>query len=198
MGSGLRAVTIPAPVDGECMQNLLNLLPLVAFVVGYYLRDIYLATQVLMVSMVLVAAIDWFMHGRVSRMHMLSTVLILLFGSATLLLHDPRFLKWKPTIFMWLVALAFLGSQWIGRQTLAQRMLQPTLPEQADLPRLVWLRANLAWVLCYALMGIANLWVAFNASERVWVNFKVFGLTAVTMLFAMGQAWWLHSRVARS
>ncbi len=180
------------------MQNLLNLLPLLVFIAGYYLRDIYLATQALMVSMVVVAAIDWFLHGRVSRMHMLSTVLILVFGTATLLLHDPRFLKWKPTIFMWLVALAFLGSQWIGRQPLAQRMLQPALPEQAELPRLVWLRANLAWVLCYALLGAANLWVAFNASERVWVNFKVFGLTAVLMLFAMGQAWWLHSRLTRS
>ena len=68
-------------------------------------------------------------------MHALSTVLVLVFGGATLLFHDPRFLKVKPTLLLWLLALAFLGSQWIGRKPLAQRMLEPALPPGTSLPR---------------------------------------------------------------
>jgi len=179
------------------MQNLLNFLPLAVFLIAYKLRGIYFATQVLMISMVLLVIIDYLWHRRVSRMHLLSTALVFLFGIPTLLLRDPMFLKWKPTIFMWLVALAHLGSQWIGRESLAQRMLQPSLPEGTTLPRTAWVRANLAWVLFYLLLGAANLWVAFNASESSWVNFKVFGLTLALMAFAVGQAWWLSSRTSR-
>jgi len=176
------------------MHTLLNLFPIVAFFVAYYLRDIYVATATIMAAMVLVALIDLLRTGRVSSMHLLSTALILVFGSATLILRDPRFLKWKPTIFMWLLAVAFMASQWIGRTPLAQRMLQSALPENADLPRSVWLRANWIWVISYLLLGAANYWVAFHASERIWVNFKVIGLTAALMAVAMGQAFWLHAR----
>ena len=50
-------------------------------------------------------------------------VLVVVFGAATLLLHDKRFIQWKPTVFFWLTSLAFLGSFWIGEQTLTERLL---------------------------------------------------------------------------
>jgi intracellular septation protein len=178
------------------MQTLTNLLPLAAFLVTYYLRGIYAATAVLMAAMVLVLLIDYVRLRKVTPMHLLSTVLVLLFGTATLLLRDPRFLKWKPSIFMWMLAVAFLVSQWIGKAPLAQRMMQPALPEGAHIERGAWLRLNLLWVVFYALLGAANLWVAYNSSERAWVNFKVFGLTAALMAFAVAQALWLNSKAA--
>jgi intracellular septation protein len=179
------------------MQNLLNFAPLLAFVIAYKTRDIYFATAVLMISMLLLCVVEWLLVRRVSPMQMLSTALVLVFGTATLLLRDPRFLKWKPTIFMWLMSAAFLASQWVGREPLAQRMLQPAVPD-AQLRRGVWLTLNLQWVACYLLLGFANWWVAFHASEAAWVNFKVFGLTAALMVFAGTQAWWLSSRTAGS
>lgn len=180
------------------MQNLLNFMPLLAFVVAYKLRDIYFATAVLMAAMVLLCLIEWLRARTISSMQLLSTALVLVFGTATLTLRDPRFLKWKPTIFMWLMAAAFLVSQWSGRTPLAQRMLEPAIPDSNGLPRAIWVRLNLQWIACYLLLGLANWWVAFHASEAAWVNFKVFGLTAALMVFAGTQAWWLSSRTAGS
>ena len=177
------------------MDSLLNFLPLLAFLAAYKLRDIYVATAALMVTMVLLCGVEFLRHRRVSAMQALSTVLILVFGTATLVLRDPRFLKWKPTIFMWLLSLAFLGSQWLGKAPLAQRMFQTALPEGAELPRTSWLRLNLQWVLAYAVLGLANWWVAFHLPEATWVNFKVFGLTAALMAVAVAQAVWLSRAV---
>jgi intracellular septation protein len=176
------------------MQTFTNLMPLAAFLAAYYLRGIYAATAVLMAAMVLVLAVDYVRLRKVTPMHLLSTVLVLVFGSATLLLRDPLFLKWKPSIFMWMLAVAFLLSQWIGRAPLAQRMMQSALPEVARIERGSWLKLNLLWVVFYGLLGAANLWVAYNTSERFWIGFKVFGLTAALMVFAVLQALWLNNK----
>jgi len=177
------------------MQAALNLLPLVAFLVAYRLGGIYVATAVLMASMVLLAAVDWLRTRRVSTMHAISTALVLAFGTATLLLHDPRFIKWKATVLYWLLALAFLGSQFIGRMPFIQRMLEPVVPGSERLGRVHWLRLNFAWVVAYALLGAANLYVAYRASESTWIHFKVIGLTIVTAGLAVGQALWLQRRI---
>lgn len=177
------------------MPALLNLLPLAAFLIAYLAGGIYVATAVLMVAMVLLAAIDWLRTRQVSPMHALTTVLVLVFGTATLALHDPRFLKWKASALLWLLALAFLGSQFAGRAPLVQRMLEPAMPGSERLPRADWLRLNLAWVVAYALLGGLNLLVAYEASERTWVWFKVVGLTVATMGLALWQAAWLQKRL---
>ena len=115
----------------ELMQATLNFLPLAAFMLAYKFGGIYVATAVLMASMLLLALVDYLRMRRVSPMHAVSTVLVLIFGTATLVLHDPRFLKVKPTLLLWIMALAFLGSQWIGATPLAQRLLEPALPPDA-------------------------------------------------------------------
>jgi intracellular septation protein len=176
------------------MQATLNFLPLAAFMLAYKYGGIYVATAVLMASMLLLALVDYLRVRRVSPMHAVSTVLVLIFGTATLVLHDPRFLKVKPTLLLWIMALAFLGSQWIGATPLAQRLLEPALPPEAKVSRAQWLRLNLVWVGAYALLGALNLYVAHNASEQAWVYFKGFGLTIALALLAVGQALWLHKR----
>jgi intracellular septation protein len=174
------------------MRALLNFLPLAAFMLAYKLGGIYVATTVLMIAMVLLALADYLHLRRVSAMHALSTVLVLIFGGATLAFHDPRFLKVKPTLLLWLMALAFLASQWLGRAPLVQRMLEPALPPGTSLSRARWQRANLVWVAALLLLGAVNLYVAYAASEQTWVYFKVFGLSialaALVMRLADGEA----------
>src|ERR1700728_2397622 len=176
------------------MQALFDLAPLLAFFLAYYLGGIYLATAVLMIAMVALLLLDLLRLKRVPPMHLLSAVLVLALGSATLILRDPRFLKWKPTVFLWLVALASLVSPWVSRAPLAQRLLAPMVSGSDTVPRRTWLRLNLLWVGFYAALGALNLWVADNASERAWVNFKVFGLSAAFVVFAIAQALWLATR----
>ena len=176
------------------MQALFDLAPVAAFFVTYYLAGIYIATAVLMAAMLLLLVSDYLRLRRVPPMHLLSALLVFALGGITLLLHDARFVKWKPTIFLWLVAMAAAVSVWFSRVPLAQRLLQPIVEHSEALPRRVWLKLNWMWVIFYALLGATNLWIADHRSERYWVNFKFFGLTVAFALFAMAQAAWLASR----
>jgi intracellular septation protein len=105
------------------MQAFTAFAPLVAFFVTYSLRGLYPATAVLIVAMLALLAFDWLRLRRIPPLHALSTVLVVIFGSATLLLHNRLFIQWKPTILFWLLSVAFLASFWIGARTLAQRFL---------------------------------------------------------------------------
>lgn len=176
------------------MQPLFDLAPLLAFLLAYWLRGIYVATAVLMVAMVALLLVDWLRLRRLPPMHLLSAGLVLLLGGATLLLRDARFLKWKPTVFLWLVSVAAVASVWMGPRPLAQRLLQPLVAKSEQLPRRAWLTLNWLWAGFYLLLGALNLVVADLASERAWVYFKVFGLTAAFLVFAMGQGAWLAVR----
>lgn len=175
------------------MQALIEFLPVLAFGIAYYFADIYVATIVLMVGMPLSLAIVWFRAGRVPRMLATSTALVLLFGAATLGLRDARFIQWKPSIFMWALAVAFLASAFIGRQPLAQRLMA-NMVEEAKMTRGEWLKLNTGWVFYGLVAGAANILVALKATETAWVNFKLFGLTGLMLVFLLGQVYWLHAR----
>ena len=170
------------------MQAFLDLLPVLAFFVAYKLRGIYVATAVLMAGMVLLLGVTWAWRRRISVLMAVSAVLVLLGGSATLLLHDPVFIKWKPTVYFWIMGAVFLGSTWIGRRPLAQALQQSAFPEATGVARGAWQRVNLAWAAFFAGLGALNLYVAFRMSEGAWVNFKVYGLTALLFVFGVAQA----------
>lgn len=179
------------------MQALTEFAPLVAFVAAYYLRGLYVATAVLMVAMLALLAVDWLRLKRIPPLHTLSTVLVLIFGGATLALHDRAFIQWKPTVFFWLASLAFLGSFWIGERTLTERLLGGALTEafgarlQVGAP--LWRRLNLLWVLFYFLLGALNVAVLLYLSERAWVALKLVDFVAV-LLFVLAQVLWVGAR----
>lgn len=176
------------------MQALTGFAPLLAFFVTYSLRGLYAATAVLMVAMLALLAFDWLRQRRIPPLHALSTALVLILGSATLLLHNRLFIQWKATILLWLLSLAFLASFWIGERTLAQRFMGPVLEGRLQVSAALWRRLNGWSALFYALLGAANLAVAYHASERTWVHFKVFGLTLLIFAFVFVQVLWLSSR----
>ena len=178
------------------MQALTGLTPLLAFFVTYALRGLYAATAVLMVAMLLLLGFDWLRQRRIPQLHALSTVLVLIFGGATLLLHNRIFIQWKATLFLWLLSAAFVASGWIGERTLAERFLAPALESWRSVSAALWRRVNLWSAAFYAALGGANLAVAYYASERTWVYFKVFGLALLTFAFLVAQLMWLAARAA--
>lgn len=180
------------------MQQFLDFAPLVVFLVAYYVGGLYVATGALMIAMLAMLVADRLLLGRIPAMHWISTALVLVFGAATLLLHDQRFIQWKPTIFFWLVSAALLVSRWVGEQPLVERLLAPALGADSTLPRASWQRINVVWAAFYAALGVLNIAVARGASEEVWVNFKVFGLTALTFLFIAAQLPWILKRARAS
>ncbi|MEY2854093.1 MAG: hypothetical protein RL030_1225 [Pseudomonadota bacterium] len=175
------------------MLALIEFSPLLAFGIAYWLGGIYVATATLMVAMVLALLLGWWIKGKVSPMNVASTALVLVLGTATLVLRNVHFIQWKPSIFLWLVGVAFLVSAFIGKAPLAQRLLQGTVPDLKAEPR-KWQKVNAAFVLFCAAAGAANLFVAFNASEAAWVRFKLFGLPVAMVLFMFSMLMWLQSR----
>ena len=174
------------------MQFLFELAPVIAFVVAYVLGGIYVATATIMVAMAVMLLVDYLRTKRISTMHGLSAVLVFVFGAATLILHDKRFIQWKPTVFYWLVSVCLFGSMWIGQQPLLQRLMSAALEGQGPLQvsDRRWRAANLVCAAFYLLLGIANLVVAFNTSEATWVKSKI-AFIAVLFVFTFAQFFWI-------
>jgi len=169
------------------MKILTDLFPVILFFVAYQLYDIYVATAVAIVAAIIQVAYNKIRFGNVENTHWVTLGLLLVFGGLTLLLRDPTFIKWKPTVVNWLFAAAFLLSQLFTKRSLLRRMMDHavTLPDQA------WHRLNNAWVLFFVSMGLINLYVAYNFSEQTWVNFKLFGILGITLVFMLAQGFYL-------
>ncbi len=172
----------------ELILSVNSIFPFMNIQPGEAKHAIYLATLTAILATAIQVALTASVSKRVEKMHIITLVLLVVFGGATLLLKDPVFIKWKPTAINWLFAVTFLGSQFIGQKPLVQRMMSHAL-EINDSS--VWKRLNLAWVTFFIFSGIANLIVAFNFSEEIWVDFKLFGLMGLTFLFVIGQAFYL-------
>jgi intracellular septation protein len=166
------------------MQTLIELAPLIAFFVTYkWFGGIYPATAVLMVAMLLLLGWDWLRTRKVPQMHLISAALVWVFGVATLILRDARFIQWKATVFYWLVAVAFGLTLLIGKKTLLERLLGGNLPEGTAVPAKTWRTLSLWSVLFYGALGAANLWVAYRMSESAWVTFKTWVIIPLIFVF---------------
>lgn len=124
---------------------------------------------------------------KVDIMLWVSLGIISLFGGATLLFHDPTFIKWKPTVLYWLFATVLLVASVFMNRNLIRTMMQA----QVELPNPVWTRLNGAWIGFFTLMGFVNLYVAYSYSEEAWVNFKLYGFTGMMLVFVLAQAVWM-------
>ena len=180
------------------MKQLLEFLPLVLFFGAYqmdgeivtvgswsYTFDgIFSATAVLMVSSVIV----WLLASALSRQNerrlMWMAIAVVVFGAATLILRDQRFIQWKPTVFNWVLAAVFLGSQFVGERNLLERLLGG----QLSLTRRVWTQLNTLWIGNFTVVGALNLFVAYQYEESFWVSYKLYssiGFTVVLMLLTI-------------
>ncbi len=168
---------------------LFDLFPLILFFLAFKFADIFTATAVAMIAAV--AQIAWLKAtGRaIEATHWINLTVIVVFGGATLLLHDDTFIKWKPTVLYWLFGAILLGARLAFRRNLMRKLMG----EKIDLPDPVWNRVNDSWALFFIASGALNLYVAFSGrfTEAQWVNFKVFGLMALLLVFAVGQSIWL-------
>lgn len=169
------------------MQLFVDYIPIVIFIAAYFLKDIYFATAVLMGVMPVILVAQWLMTKKVNRIYLASTGLVLLLGTATLFFRNPAFLYWKPTVLNWIIGFVFLASLWIGEKPIVERMLGSA----ATLSVGQWRRLNLIWVAFFAFVGAVNIYVAYNFSEAFWVNFKLFGMLGLTLVFVIIQSIWL-------
>lgn len=156
--------------------------PLVLFFLVYGRAGIYWATGVLMVATVVALVASRQLFGRLLVMPVVTAVLVVVFGGLTFLLDDPRFIKIKPTIINLLFAGALLGGLVIRRP-----VLKLLLGEAFKLTEEGWRKLTVRWAIFFLAMAILNEVVWRNFAEGTWVNFKVFGILPLTVVFAMSQ-----------
>jgi len=166
------------------MKFLFDLFPVILFFIAFKVSGIYVATGAAIAATF--AQIGWLLaRGRkVDTMLWVSLAIIVVFGGATLWLQDETFIKWKPTVLYWLFGAVLAGSSLIFRRNLIRKLME----EQVSLPERVWGLLNASWIGFFALMGAANLIVAFNYPTDTWVNFKLFGGMGLMLAFVVAQS----------
>ncbi|MBT3069028.1 septation protein A [Rhodoferax sp. U11-2br] len=168
------------------MKILIDFFPILLFFGAFKFYDIYVGTAVLMAATVLQMALIYGIDRKLTAMHKITLALILVFGTLTLVLHDERFIKWKPTVLYGAMAIALALAVWVYKKN----FLKALLGSQLSLPEPVWMRLNGLWVGYSAFMAFINGYVAAYFSTEAWVDFKIWGYV-FPVVFLVGQGFYI-------
>ncbi len=166
------------------MKFLFDLLPVILFFAAYKFVDIFFATAVAIATIFIQIVWSLVRRGKVEKMLWVNFAIILSLGGVTLLLHNPVFIQWKPTLLYWVMAAVLAFAPLISGKNLIRVMLG----DKITLPEPLWMRLNLSWAIFFLLLGVLNLFVAFHFSMDTWVNFKLFGTSGLIFVFVLVQA----------
>jgi len=174
------------------MKTLLDFIPILLFFAAYKLHAwfgvskdeaMFFATPVLMAATAVQMAIIYYLDRKLSTLQKVTLGMILVFGSITLLLHDKRYIMWKPTVLYAGMSIALAVAVWVMKKNFLKTMLG----SQLELPDVVWNKLNVAWVFYTAFMSLSNAYVALYFSEDAWADFKIWGYV-FPITFLIGQA----------
>ena len=177
------------------MKQILEFLPIVLFFGAYQMDGetltvgawshtfdgIFSATAVLMIAIIGVWLVMLAITQRNDKRLMWMMVAVVVFGTATLVLRDQRFIQWKPTVFNWAMAALFFGSQFVSEKTLLERLLG----QQLVLSEVIWKRLNALWVTNFIVVGALNLYVASQYAEALWVSYKLYSSIGFMVLMIL-------------
>lgn len=169
---------IPAPIIDS-----INAVLLFEFIPGESSNAIYFATLIAIIASGITVLIHALRHHELNKNQTITFVLFVIFGGATLLFRDPTFIKWKPTVINLVFALLFFASTFIGKKSLVERFMGNAI----EAPKPIWNKLNTAWISFFVVIAALNLYIAYNYSEEIWVNFKLFGVIGLTILFLIMQ-----------
>ena len=173
------------------MKQLFEFIPILLFFAAYKLYDIYIATEVMIAATVIQVAYAWIRYRKVESMQWITLGLVIVFGGATIYLHDEQYLKWKFSIVEWLFGIAFLSSQFFGQKTFIERMMGGNL----SLPAPIWKRLNFSWASFFILVGFINVYVMFNYNTDDWVTFKTIIAPGLMVVFMVVQMIFLYKYI---
>jgi len=170
-------------MNPQLRRLALDLGPLFVFFLAYRFFDIYVATGVFMVAVLLALALDYVFDGKFSPVPILTAVLVLIMGGLTLYLKDAVFIKLKPTLLYTIFGLTLLGGMAFNRL-----FLKYILSLGFEMPDAAWRTLTFRYGIFFLALAGANEIVWRNFSESVWVDFKVWGVLPLILLFSLTQA----------
>lgn len=177
----------------QTLKFAIELGPLVVFLIVWMLFGMKWATGLIMIATVISMIASHRMMGRISPALIATTVLVIAFGTLTLLLDDPRFIQMKPTMVYALFAAALFISHIVKKP-----VLQVILGEALHLTDEGWRRLSLRWGFFFAAMAVVNEIVRQMFSEGTWVAFKVAGFPVLTIVFIITQAGMMQRHQSQS
>lgn len=181
------------------MANMLyEFIPLLLFFFSFKWYGIYVATKVGIIATILQVLITWLWKKRVDKVQLLALAAFIIFGSMTLYFHNPLFLKWKPTIVFWILACVLLFNHFARSKLFIHRMYERVLEEHNAVPGRVWKVMNINYVLFFTLLGVINIIIAYSFSLETWVNFKVYGILGLCLIFSVLQMIYLTRQVEKN
>ena len=165
------------------MKLLIEMGPLVAFFITNWKAGIFWGTGVFMVATAIALAASWIMTRKLAMVPLVSAVFVALFGALTLWLQSDIFIKVKVTLIN-----ALFGAVLLGGVAFGKHYLKVVMGEAIKLQELAWRTLSIRWgIFFFALAGLNEVvWRSFTTDQ--WVNFKVFGLLPLTLLFAFANA----------
>lgn len=170
------------------MKQLIDLFPVVIFFVAYFAtKDFTFATQAILLGSLVQLLLHWLIWKKVEKSLLISLAILFPLCGMTLYFQNENFLKWKPTLINWLFALILLGSEWFSEKSIAARLIEKALlssnPDGVVRLTSSQLKAINYWAAgFFFLVGVLNLWVAFQFSTDIWVQFKLFGLIGLNFI----------------
>lgn len=173
-------------------------LPLIIVIaVWYSTKDVLIFTAALMAMITLQVIIEKLAKGSVGKVLFISWCLLIPLGTLTLYLRDPIFLQWKFSIFHWFLGSVLLGSQIIKGPILLKKMLISTVGPQLDqVPMSAW--NNVTYFISVALLtiGTINLYFIYFSDIPTWVNFKIYGVTTLNIIWFGSALYYLFSKTS--
>lgn len=160
------------------MKQLLEFIPLILFFVVYKISGIQAAAITLMVATALQLIILKVKYGSIGKQQIIMGIAVIFFGALTAYFNEVKYLQWKVTIVYGIFALVLLIAQFGFKTPLIQKLLGKEL----ELPIAVWNKLNLAWAGFFVICMLVNIYISQNYSEEIWVDFKSFGIIAMTLV----------------
>jgi len=166
------------------MKLLFEMFPIILFFAVYKFKDIYTATAVAIAASIIQIVYAYIKNKKVEVPMIIGLAVIVIFGGATLIVHEELFIKWKPTVLYWLFSVIMI----VGRLIFKKNIIYELLHTQINAPSQIWEKMNIMWIIFFAAVGGLNLYIVYNYSTDVWVNFKLFGILGCMILFLVIQA----------
>ena len=181
-------------VKTNTMKALFDIFSIIIFFIVFKFYGMYAATVAAIIVSLFQFIGIWLFYRKIDKGLLVTLIIIMVLGGATLVSHNVRFIEWKPTVIYWFFSIVLLYSQIFTKKPLMQRLLG----KKIELPNIVWKRLNLTWGLFFLLMGLLNLYVAYHYSQNTWVNFKLFGTLALTILLIILQTVYMAKHIKSS
>jgi intracellular septation protein len=157
--------------------------PLILFFTTAKFFNLYVATAVLMVAALVTLAIDYVRERRIAPVPLITAAMVLVFGALTLYLKDPRFIKMKPTALYALFGVTILGGLAFNRL-----LLKYVLSDAFEIDEEGWRKLSFRYGAFFLSLAVLNEIVWRNFSQALWLDFKVFGITVLILVFSLTQA----------